>query len=79
MSALWIGVDVAQHPQKMTVMNIVWPVCGLFGPGLMIWAYYSWGRRNADQPFAVTVFKGALHCGSGCTLGESMSVLRPSN
>ncbi|MGN6157807.1 MAG: DUF4396 domain-containing protein [Devosia sp.] len=69
-SALWIALDVLRHPQQMVVMNLVWPICGLFGPGLMIWAYYAWGRSSGEQPFAVSVFKGALHCGSGCTLGD---------
>lgn len=69
-SALWIALEVLRHPQKMAVMNVVWPICGLFGPGIMIWGYYAWGRREGEQPFAVRVFKGALHCGSGCTLGD---------
>jgi hypothetical protein len=54
----------------MAVMNAVWPICGLFAPGVLVWAYYRWGRINDKQPFPVIVFKGALHCGSGCTLGD---------
>jgi len=73
-SAGWIAIDVVRHPLKMMVMNLAWPLCGLFGPGFMVWAYYAWGRNtDAGHPFGVTVFKGALHCGSGCTLGDVIS------
>lgn len=89
LSAAWIGVDVLRHPQKMTIMSVVWPIVGLFGPGLMVWAYFAWGRPDAKDaqmgqmarheghgmhhskpPFPIAVAKGALHCGSGCTLGD---------
>ncbi len=70
-SAAWIGRDVVRNPQKMAVMNAVWPICGVFGPGVMVWAYLAWGREDGPkQPFPITVFKGTLHCGSGCTLGD---------
>lgn len=77
LSALAMAVDVARHPQHMGVMNLVWPLCGLFGGPLVLWAYWRWGRAgthtrhgSGDQPYAVKVGKGALHCGSGCTLGD---------
>ena len=72
-SAGWIMLDVVRHPQKMGVMNLVWPIGGLFGPGFMVWAYHAWGNSDVEQPFSITVFKGALHCGSGCTLGDMIS------
>jgi hypothetical protein len=76
-SSLAMAVDVVRHPRNMGVMNLVWPLCGLFGGPLVLWAYYRWGRASGhgvqgggDAPFAVKVGKGALHCGSGCTLGD---------
>ena len=77
-SATAVGIDVWRHPQKMSIMNIVWPVVALFGTGLTAYAYLRYGRRSAREaadeapkpPFAVMVAKGALHCGSGCTLGD---------
>jgi hypothetical protein len=76
-SALWIVFDVMRHPQKMWIMNVVWPVTALFGSLLMVWAYFRIGRIKAEDvgsdeeiAFPLKVMKGALHCGSGCTLGD---------
>jgi len=88
LSALIIIADVLRHPQHMWIMNIVWPVCALFGSLLAVWLYYRYGRLAMHEraapamekgeepphrkltPFPVMVGKGALHCGSGCTLGD---------
>jgi hypothetical protein len=66
--AFVIAAGVMRHPQRMAIMNIVWPVTALFGSVLSVWAYRKWGR--GDVPFPAQVVKGALHCGSGCTLGD---------
>lgn len=86
--AVFVLIDVLRHPQHMTVMNVVWPVCALFGSILTVWAYWRYGRlATAEQvdrakrenreppsklhtPFPMVVAKGALHCGSGCMLGD---------
>ena len=76
--AAWIAFDVMRHPQKMGVMNLVWPVAALFGSVLWLWLYVAWGRRNGqgipepdgEVPFWASVAKGASHCGAGCTLGD---------
>lgn len=78
--AIIIAVDELRRPQKMWVMNIVWPVVALFGTGLTLWGYFTYGRRssaNAEAastesktPFPVMVAKSASHCGAGCTLGD---------
>lgn len=76
-SAVAITVDEVGHPQKMWIMNVVWPLTALFGTVLWAAAYYAWGRnvpaapeRNGAQPFPVVVMKGTTHCGAGCTLGD---------
>ncbi len=70
-SAIWIAVDETRHPQKMWIMNLVWPVTGLYGGPAALWAYYTYGRRGGGEaPFPVKVGKGASHCGAGCTLGD---------
>lgn len=48
--AMVIVVDiVAGHPQKMAVMNAVWPISALYmGPGA-IWAYYAFGRSSQTR------------------------------
>ena len=82
-----IAVDEACRPQRMWIMNAVWPVTALFG-GLRILAVFSLrtigdqtvrrssheaGQGNAEprsRAFPVAVANGALHCGSGCALGD---------
>lgn len=74
--ALGVGICVIRRPERMVVMNVVWPVCALFGSVLVVLAYWQLaspaeqkvGRRKL--PFPAIVAKGALHCGSGCTLGD---------
>ncbi|MCE4224939.1 DUF4396 domain-containing protein [Methylobacterium sp. C25] len=86
--ALLLVFDVRARPQHMAVMNVVWPVCALFGTIAVVWAYYRYGRAPASEthdhgaskargsphgsttPYPVMVGTGALHCGSGCMLGD---------
>ncbi len=39
-----IMIDEVRHPQRMWIMNVVWPVAALFGTVLTIWAYFRYGR-----------------------------------
>ena len=74
--AIVITADELKRPQKMWIMNIVWPLTALFGSVIWLAAYWKWGRAPAPHekqdglPFAVMVGKGASHCGAGCTLGD---------
>ena len=82
--ALWIATDVRRHPQHMAVMNVVWPVTALFGSVAAVWFYRRHGRAGGgeESTMPVSVAKGALHCGAGCTLGdlvaETVSFLVPA-
>jgi hypothetical protein len=71
LSALAVAADEVRHPQRMWIMAAVWPLTALFGSAV---AYVRWGRprqqAEGKPPFAVSVAKGALHCGAGCTLGD---------
>ena len=87
-SSILLSVQVIRHPQHMPVMNVVWPVCALFGTIAVVWAYFCYGRlatmeahhhamergekppNMMQAPFPVMVGTGALHCGSGCMLGD---------
>jgi len=76
-SATVVVVDELRYPQKMWIMNLVWPLTTLFGAVLWLAAYFAWGRnaptvnkRSRAQPFPVMVMKGTSHCGAGCTLGD---------
>ena len=77
--AITIALDEMRRPQKMWIMNLVWPLTALFGSVLWTAGYYVWGRAmpegqdkddDAKPPFPVMVAKGASHCGAGCTLGD---------
>jgi hypothetical protein len=72
--ALAIVVDLVRHPQRMWIMNLVWPITALWsGPAGLV-GYVKWGRaKGGPQPFCVLVAKAATHCGSGCTLGDIVS------
>ncbi len=81
-SALIILIDILRgRPQKMEVMNAVWPITAMYLGPLAIWAYWSFGRANrtgegterkqtVSKPFWQMVFAGVCHCGAGCTLGD---------
>ncbi len=47
-----VAADVVRHPQRMAVMNVVWPVCALFGGVLVLWAYFRYGRLSTQQAVA---------------------------
>lgn len=73
------------NKQQMMIMNFVWPITGLYGGPIALVAYYTIGRKSTkkrmmmakeqqipmpSKPFWQSVAVGALHCGSGCTLGD---------
>lgn len=43
-TAVAIIIDEIGHPQRMSIMNVVWPVAALFGTVLTVWAYFRYGR-----------------------------------
>ncbi|WNO54736.1 DUF4396 domain-containing protein [Stakelama saccharophila] len=72
--AIYIAIDEVRHPQKMWIMNLVWPLTALFGSVIWLAFYRSFGRNDGSQkgepPMHIAVAKGASHCGAGCTLGD---------
>lgn len=77
LSVVAIILDELRYPQKMWIMNVVWPLTATFGGVIWLVAYWRWGRnvfddsnRNLEQPFAVSVLKSASHCGAGCAAGD---------
>ncbi len=102
-SMLIMLVDIiAGNKQHMKIMNVVWPITGLYAGPLALLAYYFIGRKSTHKtmmsmhaegmnkmpgmqrkdegnkhnmkmppkPLWQSVVVGALHCGSGCTLGD---------
>jgi len=39
-----IAIDELRHPQKMWIMNIVWPVTALYFSVFAVWGYFRIGR-----------------------------------
>jgi hypothetical protein len=81
--ALVIAAHEFRHPQKMAVMNIVWPVSALYFSFIAVWAYWSWGRaRSISHPHPQRpsgsqpglafsqVAVGTSHCGAGCAIAD---------
>ncbi len=48
-SAAIIVADEIVHPQKMWVMNVVWPVTALYLSVFALWAYFRIGRRMSKK------------------------------
>jgi hypothetical protein len=84
--ALLILADIlAGNRQPMMIMNFVYPVSALYAGPLALWFYYRAGKKGSmknsaekqmpmhKKPFWQSVAIGALHCGSGCTLGDILA------
>ncbi len=81
-----VAVDLIWRPQRMGIMNLVWPITALYGGPLAVWLYGRAGRaprspaasmshthgheHRRDQPFWLTAAAATTHCGSGCALGD---------
>jgi hypothetical protein len=79
LTGLAILIDIIRHPQPMGVMNITWPITGLYFPGIGWWLYERMGRPDVlagghtHKPKWQSVFVSATHCGGGCALGDSIA------
>ncbi len=40
---------ISGHKQHMWIMNVVWPVTGLYAGPLALWAYYRMGRLSTER------------------------------
>jgi hypothetical protein len=69
-TATALAVDVARHPQRMRIMNVVWPITGLYFPVIGWVLYRTLGGHRHDRSMPASVFLSTLHCGSGCVLGD---------
>ncbi len=47
--ALYLVIDVFRHPQKMAIMNVVWPVTALYLSVFAVWGYHRYGRPMASD------------------------------
>ena len=79
LTALAIAFDVAAHPQHMKIMNVVWPITGLYLPIVGWLLYADMARRkptrdmhaaHGGRPFWKSVFVSTTHCAAGCVIGD---------
>jgi hypothetical protein len=82
--ALIITVDLVRSPQKMAVMNAVWPATALYGSVFALWFYWRKGRAakkrhghmehggdsQAKTPTPTQVTLATSHCGGGCAIAD---------
>lgn len=45
-SAIWVAIATVRDPQKMAIMNVVWPVSALYFSLVAVWAYYRVGKAK---------------------------------
>jgi putative flippase GtrA len=82
-SALTIAVDEVRHPQRMWIMNLVWPITALYFSIFAVWVYFRIGRRPQHEAHASMQHTAkhpdptwqqtavaTSHCGAGCTVGD---------
>ncbi len=83
---LAIVADEVRRPQKMWIMNTVWPLTALFGSFVWLVFYWGWGRgpdpekaraksrsepeRQENAISIASIAKATSHCGAGCALGD---------
>jgi hypothetical protein len=82
--AVGIAIDEVRRPQRMMVMNIVWPVTALYLSVFGLWAYLYFGprmrkgavSRDGDRsredgpPTLAQAAIAASHCGAGCMIAD---------
>lgn len=51
-SAIWVAIATARDPQKMGIMNVVWPVSALYFSLAAVWAYYRVGKAKTRVAMA---------------------------
>jgi hypothetical protein len=72
-TALILLVEMIHHPQHMRIMNVVWPITGLYFPVIGLLFYRRIGSPTAGAGStspAGEIFLSSSHCGSGCVIGD---------
>ncbi|WP_110685451.1 DUF4396 domain-containing protein [Salinicola aestuarinus] len=64
-TAIAIAIDVSKRPQPMKVMNVTWPITGLYMPVIGWFAYRRMGRAPLVSAQASHSHGGAQHEGHG--------------
>lgn len=91
LSSSIIEIDILMgRYQKMTIMNVVWPITGLYLGPFSLYYYFKKKRAKKHAPAhkkthtkhvhrkKITlddVFMSSLHCGAGCVAGDIVAEL----
>ena len=82
LTTIALAFDVTAHPQHMRIMNVVWPITGLYLPvlGWLLYADIARGKpmsmsmdmhaAHGGRPFWKSVFVSTTHCAAGCVIGD---------
>lgn len=57
--AIVTAIDELRHPQKMWIMNIVWPITALYFSVFALWGYLRAGRKMSKD--AITQMSEERH------------------
>lgn len=84
--AALIALNVVKRPEKMWIMNLVWPITGLYLGPVAVWLYCRTQEVSTKgspaapedekeklkkaEPTREQVSTAVFHCGAGCTLGD---------
>jgi hypothetical protein len=88
-SSAIIIIHLIFYPQKMWIMNMVWPVTGLYAGIIGLFLYFRAGISKRSDAAAQSmhmhheeghkkitwqqIVKSTLHCGGGCFTGDVIS------
>jgi hypothetical protein len=59
--AIVIAVDELRHPQKMWIMNLVWPITALYFSVFALWAYFRLGKKASPDKASHDTMSGMDH------------------
>lgn len=51
LTALGIALDIRRRPQQMSIMNVTWPITGLYFPVIGWWMYSVMGRPDGRPKY----------------------------
>lgn len=79
-TAVLIYIDIRQRRQPMKIMEIVWPLTGLWASWLGLWAYWKFGRAPVKPPMDMTMMNASENPeGPMRESSHSMQILSPGH
>lgn len=79
LSFIYMMLSIKKKPQKMKVMNYVWPITALFGSILWVAAYNKWGKSHAQKAHQMTMEDMNMHAPSGDSMPNMAMKGAPSS